>query len=276
MTDDDSCSVASAGSTQSASLEKKPCPHCNKDFQTRYLFNHIRVKHYAEFIESCAESHLKTSKIGRPLRVYYQFKDDRGDDDFLILYACLATGKAFLQEQRCITHFKKNPKVLKEHNAALKDLQDEYGSKDVYDPYKQKLERLKKSNDPKLCRQLWSGILYLQKTIQPIKNLLPSLNPEDISIQKGLMKYQKMTFKEAIFFIQETEDELTKLGQSHCLEWKPLNQLWVRFQRILSLRYDLPYTIESLWPKSGNNENGFEMPTDEFGLGSPDWEQVPF
>lgn len=274
--ENDNLSVASGASTNSTNQEHVPCPHCNSDFQKRSLFRHIRTKHHEDFIESCAETYLKTAKPGRPLKVFYEYTNDFGDKDYMIFYACLSSNKTFQQEGRGIAFFKKNPKALKEHNAALKELQDEYAQKEKFDPYKSKLERMKKTNNPDFCRKLWSGILHLQKVIQPMKNLLPSLHPDLTTTSKMFMKYQTMTFKESIVFIQETEDDINKLRQEECLQYKPLETLYYRLQRILAIREDMPYPIPSLWPKCGTNADGFETPTDEWGFGSPEWEQVDF
>ena len=65
----DQQSVASG--TSSKSRENLPCFYCNKDFQLRSMFKHIRTKHEREFIQSLQH------KLGQ-----FQYPDDPIEVEF--------------------------------------------------------------------------------------------------------------------------------------------------------------------------------------------------
>ena len=275
--DTDNQSVTSGLSAASASLEHLPCPYCNSDFQTRSLFRHIRVKHQEEFVESCCGSFLKNAKINKPLRVSYEYLDDFGEKDYIILYADLATNKAFLQESRAASYLKKNPKVLKEHNQLLKELQEEYSKKDRIDPYKSKLERKKKINDPTLCRSLWSAILYFQDLCEKIVPWFQTLNP-DLSCNTPCYgkSLEKMTVKELEKLYFQTVSDINKLKQERCLIYQPLESIYTRLQRIMAIREYLPTFFYQLFPQSPTNPDGYLNGTDEFFISCDEMPKIDF
>jgi hypothetical protein len=105
---DDNQSICSSASTLSSAQVKTECPHCNKDFQTRALFNHMYSKHFRQFQQSISRTWLKEAEEGDPLRIWWEVKDDFDETKTIDLYACLGSKKTFMTRERAMLHFKKN------------------------------------------------------------------------------------------------------------------------------------------------------------------------
>jgi len=120
--EDDSRSTASGGSTQSSSNSKIECPVCNKEMTLKYIFNHIRTKHVSFFHQMTTREWLEEASTGKPLKVMWEVKDDFDDMNIITVFGCLSTNKTFKSEYQAATHFKKDPKALKDHNKQIKDL----------------------------------------------------------------------------------------------------------------------------------------------------------
>ena len=274
--ENDTLSVTSAGSALSTSLEHVPCPYCNSDFQNRSIFRHIRNKHHENFIEACSESYLQTSKVGKPLKIYFPMKNDFGEDEEKTFYACLSTNKAFLQEQRCIQHFKKNPKALKDHNLQLQELQKEYLNNDKFSAHRNKLDRAKKTNDPKLGRSMWSSILNFSNIVEKIMPWTEDLGQDLPFDSKMFVKYGKLKGSEIKPFYLQTKALQAQLLQEKCLEYKPLEDLYTRLLRIVMLREHLSVFFPEFYPECPTNPDGYQNPTDEFGIAGDRMPKVNF
>lgn len=269
------CSANSKASTNSTTQEHIPCHYCNKDFQKRSMFKHVRSKHPFQFLDNCSDI-----KEDKPLRVTYEYQDDHGDTDYIIYYACLASNKTFQTQERALQNWKKNPKLQIQHNQELKTLikdRKKYLERCYQEcTYSDRLAKLKLNNDPAFCRAIWSSILQTSATIYPIQGRLAYLPQDNISIEKSCgLEYEKMTIRECIEFITKTRERKMKLEEEKCLKYRPLNDIWLRYQRILAMRSELSFD-PTLWPKSINNPEGYQTATDEWGLTFPDCPKVDF
>ena len=112
---DDNHSVASGGSSRSSTNEKTECPHCQKEFQNRAIFNHIRTKHPKDLIDSTITKWIGEAEQGAALKVVWFKKNDFDEEEDVTIYACLSSNKTFTTEVRANAHFKKNPDHRKEH-----------------------------------------------------------------------------------------------------------------------------------------------------------------
>ena len=163
---DDSNSVASAGSTLSTSQNKIECPKCNKDFQARAMFNHLFVKHPGFFQELTQKEWLLEAQSGKPLKIFWDKINDFDEPETVVLYGCMATKKTFMTEHKAMAHFNKSPDVFKDHNTEIKRLlkirkeklsinKKEQNKKSVcVDPRWLKYKELREANDPVLVQQL--------------------------------------------------------------------------------------------------------------------------
>lgn len=112
----------SVGSKLSVSNVKIECPKCHKNLQTRALFNHIRSCHLAYFQDQTRGKWLEEAATGLPLKIHWEKENDQDGFEIVTMFACLGSNKVFTTEQRASTHFKKNPKDLKEHNKQVFNL----------------------------------------------------------------------------------------------------------------------------------------------------------
>lgn len=277
---DDTLSVCSSGSKastgSSTAQDHSPCPYCNKDFQKKSLFRHIRTKHLKEFLDNC-----NNLKENTPLRVSYEIQDDRGETDYVIFYACLASNKTFLTEARAIQSWKKNPELKKLHNKQIeevKKLKKEFqkAAKSEKEDYTVRLAKAKTSNDPELCLAIWTNIEFTRNLVLIIVDRLKYLNPDDLSIDcSSGAKYERMTVEQSLKLFEETEKDYNRLKQDRCLTYLPLNDLWIRYQRIFAFRREITFD-PILFPKTHLNYEGYDTPNDQWGLTHSSWSRFYF
>lgn len=277
---EDNHSIASGGSTHSATNQKQPCNFCSSDFQIKSLFNHIRTKHPKQFEESLCSSWLKKAEAGKPIAVFYDIEDDRGEQDTLIIYGCLSSNKCFLTESRALAHFKKNPKDLKEHNKLLlqyKKRVKEIEKEQKADPYRSRFQTLASNNDPELCRNIWSAILHYQEVVKLVMELVQYLSPQDSSITNAYGdKWKTLTVEESLNFWEKLKADINKEFQAKCLVYIPLINLFQRLQRLLEFRTVVEFHHEFYF-KTPSNKNGMLLsPTDEFGFYAEGMPRVNF
>lgn len=147
------------------SLASKPieCPVCKKELAARSVFLHLKSKHIGYFQQQTTKKWLQESQIGKPLKIFWEITNDFGEEELIILFGCLSSGKTFNYEAKAISHFKKNPSDLKEHNRLVYELiktraMDLATRKPVQldgmPPERSEYINLKKSNDPELCLAL--------------------------------------------------------------------------------------------------------------------------
>ena len=251
---DDNKSVCSATSTLSSSQVKTECPHCNKDYQTRALFNHIYTKHFRQFSQSISQKWLKEAEEDEPLRVWWDVKDDFDEVKEVDIYACLSSKKTFMTHERAVQHFKKNKEDLKAHNKALKQLK-----KDIKDDSKKALKE-RKSNPVKLAYQdaktrgdfilinsAWSSVMYYRTTIDYILNLYKKLE-DDFSMywvsgaSDGLMTLKEFREKYSVVSEEITTlllNKSTNLERLIELEAFLFNFFWIQIRQNFSSALDI-------------------------------------
>jgi hypothetical protein len=252
---DDNQSTYSGESNQSSSLKKAECPHCNKDLQTRYLFNHIYTSHFEEFIDSTTTRSIEKAANGDALRLVWFVKDDFDEEQDVTIYACMASKKTFLSELRINAHFKKNPDLLKTHKkemkALLKDIEKEKIAADKKrnkNPTLTKWRIAKETNDPEVARIMWRSILWFSKSSKKIvetakRNLDCSSYPMVSRYETFLQHFE--TMQEWIDDFEIKHAEMEQLLQSKCLEWKKLDGLTAYFHAFTNK------SLSYLWPEEG-------------------------
>ena len=196
--EDDNRSVASAGSVASTSQTKVPCPHCAKDFQKRSIFRHIRLNHYQDFLMMTSERWINEAEKGFPLKIMWEGKDERGEDELVTLWACLATYKTFMTAARANAHFMKDKSSLTIHNRELKALKKELASAE----FKRKQEHnnntvvqeyraAKERNCPKLARIYWRRLLHEQGAIEMMQFEINKLDTVEDIVQKWMEVFNR-------------------------------------------------------------------------------------
>lgn len=229
MNDDDTQSISSAHSAGSVSLLKIECLYCNKDFQTRSIFNHISVKHRKEFLDNIRGKWIDEAEKGEPLRVWWDTKNDIGEDIVKEVYVCLATNKSFITEERAILHFRKNPALKKKHSKEITELKKDIKlakekklKEREKDPRLVMFKEAQKNNDPDLARALWSNILFDKKVcdycVSEAKKLHNNLDDEEPMVWKQSTRRQTMTFDDWIAKYDSTTEKMNKLYENKCLD----------------------------------------------------------
>jgi hypothetical protein len=153
-------SVVSDVSLASRSLE---CPVCKRELAARSVFLHLKSKHQGYFQQQTTKKWLQESQLGRPLKVFWEVKNDFDEPELIVLFGCLSSGKTFNLEHKGLLHFKKNPSDLKDHNRLVSELiktrNIDLASQKPKQliglvPEKQEYMDMKKNNDPELCLAL--------------------------------------------------------------------------------------------------------------------------
>lgn len=217
--EDDSHSVASAGSVASTSQIKVACPHCSKDFQKRAIFKHIRLNHYNDFLLMTSERWVNEAMRGEPLRIEWEGVDERGEPEAVSLWVCLATYKTFMSRPRAAAHLMKDRSARKIHDRELLKLQKELKSaafkrqqerenNPIMKSYKSAVER----NCPDLARILWRRINYETHSICIITVTAHELIKleKDKNLDQIMNKWTKML------------PEIQALESAKCLDVKTL------------------------------------------------------
>lgn len=155
----------SVNSDTSASSKPLDCPCCKKQIASRSMFLHLKSKHPGYFQQQTTAKWLAEAQAGKPLKVFWEVKNDFDETTLLVLFGCLASGKTFNMESKAITHFKKNPNDLKEHNKQINLLLDARNSElkkerieqqiasDV-PPQRAEYKKMKENDDPELCNAI--------------------------------------------------------------------------------------------------------------------------
>ena len=238
--EDDNRSVASAGSVASTSQTKVACPHCAKDFQKRAIFKHIRLNHYNDFLMMTSKRWVEEAAKGFPLKITWEGKDERGEDDVVTLWVCLATYKTFMSAARANAHFMKDKSSLTIHNRELKALKKELASAE----FKRKQDvssnamviryrEAKKDNCPGLGRILWRRILRDIEIIDMMKNIIEPKSDIEKGVRKSLDWY----------YVKRAEAETLKAAK--CLDVPSLEALYETMIDISQYLYRAYYSDES-------------------------------
>ena len=89
------------------------CPVCKNELTIKNMFNHIKIKHSGYFQQQTTKLWLQEANQGKPLKIFWNKKNDFNEEETIVIFGCLSSGKTFTTESRGIIHFKKNPSDLK-------------------------------------------------------------------------------------------------------------------------------------------------------------------
>lgn len=240
---DESRSVASE---QSASHGKMECPHCNKDFQVRSLFKHIKLNHFNDFIDSVNMSKCKlNSNPEEPLELTWMKKNDFDEDEAITLYACLSTDKTFLSTVRANAHFKKDKKALTEHKKEMKKL-----FSDIEKRNKKHMEAVENSavvrrwrkaledNDPAIADAYWRNILWYNAAahtvVQRATALFPHPELHPMYMQYETYNSERTTLQMWIDQLREMDAGLAPLKAAECMDHQQLAPFLRFYEKFVS------------------------------------------
>jgi len=240
----------SAASEQSASLGKMECPHCEKDFQVRSLFKHIRLNHFSEFLGSINESKCKlNSDPEAPLEVTWMKKNDFDEEELITIYACLSTDKTFVSSARVLSHFKKEKKAFTEHKKEMKKLFADIEKRKV----RMQLEidnsavirRWRKAiqdNDSCIAEAYWRNILWYNdaawKVIKRAQEIFPYPALHTMHLQYETFNADKSNLQMWIDQLTEQEGKMFNLMGIKCMNHTRLTphlKFFEQFTRTLLL-----------------------------------------
>jgi hypothetical protein len=273
--EDDNRSVTSTGSL-SSSQAKVACPHCAKDFQKRSVFKHIRLNHYNDFLMMTSGRWIDEAAKGFPLKISWEGKDERGEDDVVTVWVCLATYKTFMTAARANAHFMKDKSSLTIHNRELKALKKELDSAEFR--RKQavnsnamviRYREARKDNCPNLGRVLWRRILRDIEIIDMMKNIVEPKSDIEKGVRKSLDRY----------YVKKAEAETLKAAK--CLDVPSLEALYETMIDVSQCIYSAYYTDElfDCFKSFGTHPfhlKWIEMLEEEYYLTTEDMPKVDF
>jgi len=235
----DASSVCSSHSAGSVSLSKMTCPYCIKDLQVRQMFAHIRKFHSDEILKNTNRKWLQEAEQGKPLRVWWTTMNDFDEEESTIIYVCLSTNKTFTTEYGCEQHFKKDKKVLKDHNVQLKQLKKDYEAMKKEKAKKAKavkpksaFELARDQNSPELARAIWKGILHHKRVCEVAMMICQRRGYTNATVMYlyDMKTHVTDTVKYDVFN-EEYEKLMTtiqSLREQQCLDVKQLLDVWGR------------------------------------------------
>lgn len=98
----------SQSSTVSAARRVVSCPICQKELQSRYLFNHIHVKHPVEFLDYLSTASTQTLQeyidTKSPISLDYTVKNDFDEDEIKQIWGCLHCYATFASQDGGFKH----------------------------------------------------------------------------------------------------------------------------------------------------------------------------
>lgn len=283
---DDSHSVTSAGSTTSASLSKMECPYCNKDLQIRSMFKHIRLNHASDFLKNTNAKWIREAEAGNALKLWWESKNDFGEDEMVVLFACLSTNKTFLSEARAVQHFKKDKDALKDHNKQIKQLRkdfDKYKKLQEQEEANNPIKKAIEMNDPAFARACWSGILMYLRICEHAIEITKAREYSDtldmyVIDKLRFNKYDSMPYRK---FIDEYYGKLVKkvnkLKAEKCLDAKRMFKLWTDVKDCkASFAESIPWSGLSSWSELREDFPEFTFTEELFGVAGPDMPKINF
>ena len=258
--EDDNRSVTSNGST-SGSTSKTFCPCCKVAYQTKAIFNHIRKKHVEYFQMQTTKEWLKAAERGKPLKINWLVSND----EQIILYGCLSSGKTFQEEYKGLAHFTNSPKDLKEHNKQISELielrKEQLKSealKKIITPLEQNEWKIaRETNDPELIQVMRDIVMNHYQICERLCDdavvLDQALTTQSPDVPR---EYQKMT-------VAETRKLLVKIKgiiDTKPEKYRTWSNILLHLERVLVLRkFFNGYTYRELdypWFKSPDHPNG--------------------
>lgn len=237
----------SAASEQSASLNKMECPHCNKDFQVRSLFKHIKMTHFTEFLDSINETKCKLNSTAEDaLELTWYKKNDFDEEEPVVLYACLSSYKTFISIVRANAHFKKDKAAFTEHKKEMKKLfsdieklkkkrQQEVANNPMVLAFKKAIAE----NSPVVPRAYWRNILWFSNAAQKILDMATHKWPRP-ELHTMYMAYErfnadKSTLQLWIDDYNEKRAKINALLEEECLSAEKLEPYLYYFERYVTV-----------------------------------------
>lgn len=226
--------------TSEHSLSSKPleCPCCNKEVASRSMFLHIKTKHPGFFQQQTTKNWLQEAQLGKPLKIFWNKRNDFNEEETILLFGCLSSGKTFNIEHKAILHFKKNPSDLKEHNrlvseflkirnSELDKLRKEKEEKAIV-PERTTYIEMKKNNDPELCGALMDVInnhldvceMLAKDAKEYLDKTSKVFNPQAAGTQK------LHTISELLQMLEKVKDAIKKKPTEYKILSNILGFLW--------------------------------------------------
>jgi hypothetical protein len=153
----------------SKSNQKIECPFCKEEFQNRYIFNHIKSKHIAEFVEHIfieTEEQLNQHiDISMAVPLFWKVRNDFDEMEDAEIHGCLGCGTGLPTKNAGIAHCTKD-KCREKHISELKKLRimikrkqkENDSEKAAKDPRNWSEEQLIKHITVSMRRYKWQSI----------------------------------------------------------------------------------------------------------------------
>jgi hypothetical protein len=284
---DDNHSVASGGSTTSATNAKIECPHCSKEVQARVIFNHIRTKHPKDLMDSTMTKWIGEAEQGKALKVVWFKKNDFDEEEDITIYACMSSNKTFTTEARANLHFKKNPADAKEHVKQMKNFMKQMAKNPKKCPLLLKYHKAKKDNCPILARIMWRAIQFheagCKKIIYEVERLY---SPEKMETYVMRSTYRKFlegqdTLKDWIFLLKAALAVVDGLRYKKCLDVDVLEQKMIWLETFIVASLPLLDEDIFLWMRCSTQDDSIRPRVDHleeelYYLASSRWPGVDF
>jgi hypothetical protein len=260
-------------SSTSKSNEKLECPHCNKEFQAKALFNHLFVKHPSEF-----EDHLSHSwglganafKTDIPVRLAWEIKNDFDETEIKTIYGCLSSFKAFQNIDRGLLHFKKNPNDLEAHKKQMFLYQKKFEKETKKIKNITSFQVALQNKDSWLARCIYSRILFLQPSIESLMKKIKGFYPLDQPTSVDTVFLNFKDSEECILSYNEACEKLTTYLKTKELNPLKLLEVLYVFENLSSVGYALKYSAGHNPYGSGNGGSTY------YEIGHPKYPQVDF
>jgi hypothetical protein len=205
------------------------------------MFTHIRSKHPGYFQTKTTKEWLNDAAKGMPLKLFWTYKDDFDEEQIVILYGCLATGKTFQTQAKALAHFKTHAKDLRDHNKqiiTLLELRDQQLKRQreqqlVTPPSKDEWKIARETNDPELIEVMkdicLNHYLVCERLCDDAAILDQTFSTKSPDVPR---EYQTLS-------IAETRKLLTKVKtviDTEPTKFKTWNNILLHLQRILLIR----------------------------------------
>jgi hypothetical protein len=268
-------SVCSTTSTASLRVAI-PCPHCNKDFQVRSLFNHIRTKHPEDYLVSLSTTARKVKDFNLPLEVIFQWKDEQENDKNTKVYACLGSNTVFLTSEGCIRYWKKKSDDKKSHKKRMEQLKERLSDNSLTNYYQQAVKR----KDPLLTRAIYSRCLYLQERINRLASMINKLKDDEAPTGSDWRARCYIAPSKISAFIRENITPVYSLIEKEEIDFDIAHKAYLSIEQLFDcIRYHTDFGIY-VSPKTDTNEVGIILATNRdppyYDINDPAFPQVHF
>ena len=221
--------TASTSSTASASHQLRQCPHCNKELQTRALFNHIYKFHPFQVL--CSMGVYKNNEMdtylvsGNAFPFEYTLKNDFDENEDHKIYGCLSCKHTFTVEDKA-NHHCQQKKCKANHIKGLKKMiKDEKESKYKPDPRRKTLADMKRIVELEMRR--YKHVCVISKDLQDLYHMLKEKNDDQTMFDDE--KIYPITEFSPIDYRVDTEAGMEGLEKQ--------NRLWTRRNTLIEDKY---------------------------------------